>query len=333
MVSVILLLFDLSPKRIENIYKPMIQISVNAGILFIGLISLNDISFFNGKFAGENWNYVHAATAICGAILFLTTLILPESPKYLYLQGRLNDAEAALRTLRGEHYSQDELEALKPSQGETQEGVKMSVMSFLITKRFRFPIISLIMLHIGQQLCGINAIMAFAPSLLRSLKYGRPDICGLAPFVGNQRRKVLWLTGFIFMFISFSSYLISEALNAPEQLKLFWLCLFVFMFQIGPGIVNCNYILGPVAWFISVEMFPAEASGAAQGVASFFNWFANTLVFLLFPIALASIGINTLYIFITFQGIIILYSAFFVIETRNKTPQCVIDEYQALSSC
>ncbi|KAF1743816.1 hypothetical protein MXB_938 [Myxobolus squamalis] len=322
MVSVILLLFEVAPKKIENVYKPMIQISVNAGILFIGFISLPD-------FSKENWNYVHIATGIFALILLITTLVLPESPKYLYMKGRISDSEEGIKfrdqSLRGQHYSPDEFEALKPFDREARTDSRMSVMAFLKTSRFRLPIISLIMLHLGQQLCGINAIMAFAPTLLRSLNYGRPDIGGLvitsigllgsllfAPFVGNQRRKVLWLTGFIFMFISFSAYLASDYLNAPEQLKLFWLCLFVFMFQIGPG---------PVAWFISVEMFPTEASGAAQGVASFFNWFANTM---------AAIKINTLYIFIFFQAVIILYSAFFVVETHNKSPQQVLDEYDSL---
>ncbi|KAF1743116.1 hypothetical protein MXB_2802 [Myxobolus squamalis] len=73
-----------------------------------------------------------------------------------------------------------------------------------------------------------------------------------------------------------------------------------------------------------VEMFPPEANGAAQGIASFFNWFANTL---------AAIKINTLYIFLSFQAIIIVYSILFVVETHDKTSQEVIEEYNKICIC
>uniref|UniRef100_A0A6G3MLD9 Solute carrier family 2, facilitated glucose transporter member 3 (Trinotate prediction) n=1 Tax=Henneguya salminicola TaxID=69463 RepID=A0A6G3MLD9_HENSL len=93
------------------------------------------------------------------------------------------------------------------------------------------------------------------------------------------------------------------------------------MFQLGPG---------PVVWFISIEMFPQNASGAAQGIASFFNWFANTLVYLISPIALTTIKVKTLLIFIVLQIIISIYSVIFVVETYKKTPNQVIQNYGIL---
>ncbi|KAF1742422.1 LOW QUALITY PROTEIN: hypothetical protein MXB_4560 [Myxobolus squamalis] len=217
----------------------------------------------------------------------------PESPKYTYNITRNSEkTETIFKKLRGPFYDQNEVENLKVIKFfliksiDLQSEIKqMTVIEFMKNKKFRLAIFSLIMLNLGQQLCGINA----------------------TPFVQNFKRKLLWLIGFGSMFISFSSYIIGQNFSAPDKLQIFWLCLFVFMFQIGPG---------PVCWFISVEMFPPDANGAAQGVAGFFNYVANTLVFLIFPIALL---------------VIFIYSCFFVVETFKKSQKDVMEEYQNIS--
>ncbi|KII64879.1 Solute carrier family 2, facilitated glucose transporter member 3 [Thelohanellus kitauei] len=194
----------------------------------------------------------------------------------------------------------------------------------------------------GQQLCGINSvgthnyqIMAFAPSILATLGFDQPDISGFvvtsvgfvssvifAPMIHKFRRKLLWMIGFVLMMISFIAFLISQDTNAHSALKVFFLCMFVSVFQLGPG---------PVVWFISVEMFPVRAVAAAQGVATFFNWVANTIVFLIFPILLDKIGDRVLIVFIVFQILVLIYSTFFVMETLDRTPEDVLDDYQSFN--
>ncbi|KAF1742718.1 hypothetical protein MXB_250 [Myxobolus squamalis] len=63
-------------------------------------------------------------------------------------------------------------------------------------------------------------------------------------------------------------------------------------------------------------MFPPNANGSAQGVASFFNWVADISVYLLFPIIFT---------------IIILVSLLLMVETKNTSPNKVIAEYEKKS--
>ncbi|KII62083.1 Facilitated glucose transporter protein 1 [Thelohanellus kitauei] len=91
--------------------------------------------------------------------------------------------------------------------------------------------------------------------------------------------------------------------------------------------------LGPVVWFIAVEMYPSEANGAAQGVGLSLNWFANALVYLLFPIIEETLSHRSLIIFIVIDILVILYSIFFIVETRNKTSEQVLAEYNSKTCC
>ncbi|KAF1743115.1 hypothetical protein MXB_2801, partial [Myxobolus squamalis] len=161
----------LVPKNIENIYKPLIQISVNAGIMFIGIISLNDVL---PSISGESWNMVHISTASFAAILLLTTIALPESPKFIYYHTKsIEKTETSNKYINYVQHLESYVE------DESSQFTQLSVSQFICKKKYRQPIISLIVLHIGQQLCGINAIMAFAPSLLRAAGFNKPDIGGV----------------------------------------------------------------------------------------------------------------------------------------------------------
>ncbi|KII64899.1 Solute carrier family 2, facilitated glucose transporter member 3 [Thelohanellus kitauei] len=338
MVSALLLMFETLPPRLEKIFKPLIQISVNFGIVLISIITLTD-------FVGHNWNFAHALAFGVALILCLVVIMSQESPKYIYNQTRdIQKAVQIFKNLRGKNYSQREVELLTESASKSSQIQKMSVGQFLKERRFTVATISLIVLHMGQQLSGINSIMAFAPSILRSLNFQSPDKAGLAiaslgllgsiifaPIVGNQRRKLLWIIGFLLMMFSFGGFLANQELTKKlggymlsPYVGMFFLGLFVFIFQLGPG---------PVVWFISVEMFPPSATGPAQGIASFFNWFANTLVFLLFPILLEKLSYSVLIIFMVFQLIVVVYSAIFVVETFKRDPNDVLDDYQRFKCC
>ncbi|KII63423.1 hypothetical protein RF11_02232 [Thelohanellus kitauei] len=131
---------------------------------------------------------------------------------------------------------------------------------------------------------GYNAGAVFFSSLLliAPLLFG----IGIAS-LGNDERRFLELhflnesmnpiniTGKMFPAKVWSMGFVGSIIFVNPIAGLACLCAFVFMFQIGPG---------PVVWFIAVEMYPSEANGAAQGVGLSLNWFANALVYLLFPI-------------------------------------------------
>ncbi|KII63486.1 Glucose transporter type 1 [Thelohanellus kitauei] len=213
----------------------------------------------------------------------------------------------------------------------------MTLLEFLKTKKFFLATLTLLVLNMGQQLSGVNAIMAFAPSLLESAKFNHPDIGALfialfavvgsiifAPFIARLQRKFLWILGFFSMTIFFILFVILQELSVNPIAGLACLCAFMFMFQIGPG---------PVVWFIAVEMYPPEANGAAQGVGLSLNWFANALIYLLFPIIEDVMHHRSLIIFVVIDILVMIYSIFIIVETLNKKSEQVLAEYNSKTCC
>ncbi|KAF0987096.1 hypothetical protein HZS_7733, partial [Henneguya salminicola] len=172
MVSIVLLLFESLPSKVEKIYKPFFQIGINLGILLIGGVSLYRI-------ANEHWNLVHIVTLFLSLLLIIVLIFHPESPKYIFSRTRDSaKTESVFKKLRGKYYSQAEVELCKKSIIESSEVKQMSMGEFIKTRKFRLAIVSLIVLHLGQQLCGINAIMAFAPEVLKESGFESPDVAG-----------------------------------------------------------------------------------------------------------------------------------------------------------
>ncbi|KII62082.1 Solute carrier family 2, facilitated glucose transporter member 7 [Thelohanellus kitauei] len=204
MVSAVLLLFETIPLSAERTFKPLIQIFVNLGILIISCSSLYSI-------VDVNWNFPQLISAVLAVILAIGLFFNKESPKYIHNRYKnLAKTEKVLRSLRGKHFHPKELEDLK----------------FLTTKRFLLATLTLLVLQMGQQLSGINAIVAFAPSLLQNAGFDKPDIGAMiivlfavvgsiifAPFVARLKRKFLWILGFCSMSLSFILFVILQELS------------------------------------------------------------------------------------------------------------------------
>jgi MFS family permease len=92
---------------------------------------------------------------------------------------------------------------------------------------------------------------------------------------------------------------------------------FVTFFEFG---------LGAIPWSIAAEIFPGESRGAAMAIAATFNWFANTLVAVLFPIIAKTLGNLSFLPFAAWLTFGLIFTIAYVPETRGKEPAQLIRE-------
>lgn len=263
MVAAVSWMFDLLPLKIHIIFKALLQIFINVGILLIAVFSIDQIR-------GDFWTFPYLVQFVVTVIGLVAAFYLPESHVYNYTIHRsYTDLSKSLQLLRGEGYNPAEVDDVI-SKIDTSSNVKqMSLRSFLKDRRFRIPLITTILMNMFQQISGINVVVAFTSELLTGGQGRKIDVTGqeislkksdidkhaefsiyiliigvvgsliAAPFVGRFRRKVMLMVGFGGMTVFFlvSNFVDAYSKNKPTLITMYSMVLFIFQF--GPGMLCC----------------------------------------------------------------------------------------------
>ncbi|KAL9317415.1 hypothetical protein ACSQ67_013932 [Phaseolus vulgaris] len=129
----------------------------------------------------------------------------------------------------------------------------------LIKRHNRPPLIMAIMLQIFQQFTGINAIMFYAPSVVRTLG-----------FKSDASLYSLVITGAVNVLSTLVSvYFVDKVQDHSESLNTWFAVLVVVM--VCTFVSSFAWSWGPLGWLIPSETFPLEARSAGQSVTVFMN--------------------------------------------------------------
>lgn len=162
------------------------------------LVSTNGFLITGGQFlsylinlaftkAPGTWRWMLGVAGLPAVFQFVLMLFLPESPRWLYRKGRVEEAEAILRKIyMAEEEVEREMQELKESveaeareQGSTE---KVSLAALVKTKTVRRGLVAGVGLQVFQQLVGINTVMYYSPTIVQ-----------LAGFASNQTALALSL--------------------------------------------------------------------------------------------------------------------------------------------
>ena len=106
----------------------------------------------------ENWRWMFGVGVIPSLLLFFGMFKLPESPRWLVLKQRNNEALQVLRKIMPPENAEEALDNIKESVQRPQGGLKE-----LFSKRF-LPLVAIAFaLFVLQQLSGIITIFYYAP--------------------------------------------------------------------------------------------------------------------------------------------------------------------------
>jgi sugar porter (SP) family MFS transporter len=279
-----LYLAEISPARHRGAIVSLNQLCITVGILVSYLVG------FALANAAGGWRWMLALGAVPGIILSVGMLFLPESPRWLAGHGKVGDAEAMLKRVRGTADVSDELNSLRTDLA--REGGRIVSASELLAPRLRRPLVIGIGLAMFQQITGINTVIYFAPTIFLSagLSSAATSILATAG-VGavnvimtivsirlidslGRRQLLFWsLGGMTVTLIALSGAFLVGASGDVAWLAVASVAAYVGFFAIG---------LGPVFWLLIAEIFPLALRGRAMSLATVANWSFNLIVSLTF---------------------------------------------------
>ena len=118
-----------------------------------------------------NWRWMLGIEAIPALIYFLCLSIVPESPRWLMMKGRVQEATIILKRALGEQNAAQEIQQINKSISLEHNQAKGAFMD-LLKPSMRLVMIVGISIAILQQITGINAVFFYAPMIFEQTGLG-----------------------------------------------------------------------------------------------------------------------------------------------------------------
>lgn len=122
-------------------------------------------------FAQWNWRWMLGIEAIPALLYFLCLFIVPESPRWLMMKGRAQEATVILKRALGEQNATHEIQQINANINLEQNKIKGSFMD-LLRPSMRLVMIVGISIAVLQQITGINAVFFYAPMIFEQTGLG-----------------------------------------------------------------------------------------------------------------------------------------------------------------
>ena len=238
------------------------------------------------------WRYMLLSGAIPASLFLLLLLLVPETPRWLVMKGRKEQAHGVLLRLSNEAEARVVLTDIENSLSHT-DGRLLS-FGWLV-------VLVGIMLSLFQQFVGINAVLYYAPlmfknmgastdvSLLQTIIVGIANVAfTIVALVTVDRwgRKPLLILGALVMAVSMLTLGTLFATGHVGTIALVAVVAYIGGFALS---------WGPVVWVLLSEIFPNAIKGKAMGLAVFAQWAANLFVSWTFKILDGNSVLNAMF--------------------------------------
>lgn len=316
---------EISQDSIRGTLGSFFQLMITVGILFAYVVgSYTEVFVFN-------------ILCTCIPIVFgLIFFFMPESPSFLVVKNRYDEARVALVKLRGVNYDVDhELDSLKLKAEEARNN-PVSFLSAITKKTAVKALIICYALMVFQQLSGINAVIfntsaifsgagAAIPAAISTIIIGVIQV--IATFTSSMvvdrlgRRILLLLSALVmcvcsmalgvFFFLQDTHGQNSDIIQAISWLPLVSLSLFIIAFSLG---------FGPIPWMMAGELCLIDIKAFVGSTAGTLNWLLSFTVTSTFNSLRLAIGDGQ--VFWLFSGIMLVgfvFIFFVVPETKGKS--------------
>ena len=270
------------------------------------------------------WRLMFLSECVPAGLFTVLILLVPETPRYLALNGQDDKAMTVLSRINGSNKAKEILSEIKATATEKTE--KLFTYGWLV-------IFVGIMLSVFQQAIGINAVLYFAPRIFESMGMGNPMVQTVIMGVINITftlvavftvekigRKPLLIVGSLCMAVGALGVALSNVVSGvPAIIPVISIMVYSASFM---------FSWGPICWVLISEIFPNTIRSQAVAVAVAFQWIFNFIVsstFVpLYNMRLGSMGVNFgHFMAYAIYGAICVIAAIFVWklvpETKGKT--------------
>ena len=220
------------------------------------------------------WRLMFLSECVPAGLFSLLILLVPETPRYLALNGQDDKALTVLSRINGSTKAKEILSEIKATATEKTE--KLFTYGWLV-------IFVGIMLSVFQQAVGINAVLYYAPRIFESLGMGNPMVQTVLMGVVNITftlvaiftveklgRKPLLIAGSLGMALGALGVALADIVpSLPGIIGVLSVMIYSASFM---------FSWGPICWVLISEIFPNTIRSAAVAIAVAFQWIFNFIV-------------------------------------------------------
>lgn len=325
-----LYLAEIAAGHVRGAMVSLYQLMITIGIV---LAYVSNAAF---SYSGD-WRWMLGIIAIPGVLFFFGVFVLPDSPRWLMMRGRKDEASRVLMMLRGNQEQVDKEQADIAEQLRIpQRGWHM----FLENKNFRRSVGLGVVLQIVQQLTGMNVMMYYAPRIFENVGFGvHAQMWGtvivgltnvLATFIAiglvdRLGRKPILYIGFTVMAAALFVVGVMMHLGIHNQVEQIFTVAMLLMFIIGFAMSA-----GPLIWILCSEVQPIKGRDFGIATSTFTNWMSNFVVGATFLTLLNTIGnAATFWLYGGLNVVFLLITFLLVPETKGVTLEHIENKLMA----
>lgn len=315
-----LYLAEVAPENIRGSMISLYQLMITAGIL-IAFLSNTAFSYY------EAWRWMLGIIAIPGALFLIGVFALPDSPRWLIMAGRREEAIKVLHRLRGDE------KIIQQEVAEIEEQLKVPQKGWSLFKEnpnFRRSVGLGVLLQVVQQFTGMNVVMYYAPRIFEGMGYdtaaqmwftaavGLTNV--LATFIAiflvdKWGRKPILYTGFVVMAVGLgvvgTMLGMGNLSHGQQTFTVVMLLIFIVGFAMSAG---------PLIWTLCSEVQPLKGRDFGIGCSTFTNWIANMIVGATFLTMLGTLGQGTTFWIYAGLNVVFIFLVFLLVpETKGVT--------------
>lgn len=328
-----------APVYVAEVAPPQYRgrlVGLNQFTIVLGI----SIAYFSNYFLldiGEsNWRWMLGVEAIPAVLYFLLLLRVPESPRWLVMQGREVAARGVIEQLVDRAHASSLLEDIRASLAGSPHQARYREL--FRGKLARVMAIAIV-LGLCQQMSGVNAVFSYAPMIFEqagaetSAAFISAAVVGVVNLLATViaiwsmdrwGRRPLLITGATGMTVAHVVLAGSALVGHFEgYLVLAAIMLFIASFALS---------VGPGYWILISEILPNWARGIAISVIQAITSMASIVVVQLFPWQVSTVGIAGtfgVYGLVTILTIILVQR--YVPETKGKSLEQIQQDLLARS--
>lgn len=325
-------------------YVMVLQLAVNQ----VGNVTSQGINYGMTFIASNSlsWRFPLGFQMFFAVLTIVLVPFLPDSPRWLIMKNRNEEALRVIRQLGGRRRSErenNEMFTVIQQNVDYERSVgKITVKS--VFQRDTLHTTRRVLLGAGTQLMqqwtGINAILYYLPIVFASLGIDHNlsiilsccnamnsliSTCVGAAYIENVGRKRLMFWGAIAQSLCYSLVALGLALGGKQ-----WECIavtFVFGFMTAFSL----------SWIAVPWMYPAEVNTqrmriAGAGIATATNWISNYAVVLITPIGINNLGWKYYILYAVLNAAFVPIVQFFYVETAGLSLEDIDRLFEGLSS-
>jgi len=269
------------------------------------------------------WRWMFVSEAIPAGLFGILLFLVPETPRYLSLKQKDEEALRILEKINGAAKAKEILIEIKST---------LAHHSGKLFSYGKLVIIIGILLSVFQQFVGINVALYYAPRIFESMGAGKDAslmqtvVMGLVNViftvvailtVDKWGRKPLLMVGSVGMAVGMF------AIAGLAFFEVIGISTLVFII-----IYTASFMMswGPICWVLISEIFPNKIRGRAVAVAVVAQWAANYLISSTYPSMMEFSGAFTY----GFYGVMSLISFIFVWKMVPETKGKSLEEIEKI---